>query len=91
MSHATRSRRSRRIIAALALLLTLAVPLAAQASPLRAESTSGFFTALWRRLAAPLISLWAADTDPTADPAPPPPPPPPPVDSDGRSVIDPLG
>lgn len=92
------SRSTRCTFAVLCLSLVLCMPLQAQTAPGRVEPLSGFLSALWARVSAPLASLWAADeTDgrSTIDP----------IGgstngetcpdgcstTDGRSTIDPLG
>lgn len=69
------------------LLLSLALPLAAEAGPTRgAGAAASLLATVWESLTAPLAALWEL----TVTPAPPPPPAPGDT-SDGRSTIDPLG
>jgi hypothetical protein len=92
------SRSTRCSLTFLCLALVLCLPLQAQAAPGPVDTLSGFLSALWARVSAPLVSLWAADeTDgrSTIDP----------IGgstngetctggcstTDGRSTIDPLG
>jgi hypothetical protein len=76
---------NRRLLCAFSLLLSLALPLAAEAAP-GAGAAAGLLATVWEGLTAPLASLWEL----TVTPAPPPPPPPGDT-NDGRSTIDPLG
>jgi hypothetical protein len=88
MSH--RSYNVRRVLLSLTVLLSLSLPLAAQADPNRQDLKAERFLALvWERLTAPFTALWAGAPDAsdpaspgTGDPA---------STTDGRSVIDPLG
>jgi hypothetical protein len=89
---------TRRTLSVLCLSLVLCMPLQAQTAPRTVDTLSGFLSALWDRLSAPLVSMWAADeTDGRST-----------IDplggntagetcpdgcstTDGRSTIDPLG
>jgi hypothetical protein len=88
MSNCTRTRR---ILSTLTILLSLSLPAAASAVPVRGGTgTEGLLAALWHHLTAPIVALWAPDEDPAPVP---PPPPASPLDpeTDGRTVIDPFG
>jgi len=94
----SKTRRTVIVLATLATLITLSLPLAAQGRPDRQEDpqgrqetrTAGLFAQLWERLTAPFAVFLDGTAGSTV-----PPPPPPPVDpgdtTDGRSIIDPIG
>jgi hypothetical protein len=88
------SRAARRFLVVLVALLSLSLPLAAQARPGRSDNGAESFltamSALWHRLAVSVGALWAADTT-DGDTTQTPPPPAPDDSTDGRSTIDPLG
>jgi hypothetical protein len=83
----------RRVLLVLTVLLSLSLPLAAQADPDRPEARAErFLNLVWDRLTVPFAALWNG-TPEASDPTPPagsgtiaPT-----TTTDGRSVIDPLG
>lgn len=89
------SSRASRILTALAVLVCLALPVAAQAAPVPGELIAGtrgsFLALLWDRLTAPLVRLWAADEEPAPVPPPPPAPPASSGTSDRGGTLDPFG
>src|SRR2546423_1281821 len=95
------SHNARRILLVLTILFSLSLPLAPQVQPglqpdRREQRAESFLARLWERLTAPLAALGIGGPE-ASDPAspgtvpPPPPPPPPGNDTDGRSILDPLG
>lgn len=54
--------RPRRTLSVLCLSLVLCLPLQAQTGAGRMDILSDFFSALWVRVSAPLVSLWATET-----------------------------
>ncbi|HEX3532062.1 MAG TPA: hypothetical protein VH988_33805 [Thermoanaerobaculia bacterium] len=90
------SSKTRRTVIVLAALVTLSLPLVAQARPERNQDrqdrhgarTEGFLTRLWEHLTAPFSVFLDGTTGPTLSA-------PPPTDpgdtTDGRSILDPIG
>jgi len=89
------SNKIRRTVIILATLVALSLPLAAQARPDRNQGrqdrqesrTERFFVLLWEHLTAP----FAVFRDTTGTTLPPPPPAGSGDDTDGRSILDPIG
>jgi hypothetical protein len=90
------SSKTRRTVIVLAALVTLSLPLVAQARQDRNQDrqdrhearTEGFLARLWEHLTAPFAVFLDGTTDPTV---PPPPPADPGASTDGRSILDPIG
>jgi hypothetical protein len=56
------SNHTRRTLSVLCLSLVMCLPLQAQTRAGRMDTLSGFFSLLWARVSAPLVSLWATET-----------------------------